>query len=86
MIIEDDAEYSNEPVVSNDCIVKLSSGIQSMPEVTICIVPNQGRVKQDRKEVKYLPYNAELPQALKGKKVGEKISFKKISYEVLSIE
>ena len=48
-----------------------------MPEVTICIVPNQGRVKQDQKgEVKYLPYNAELPQALRGKKVGDRISFK----------
>lgn len=86
MLIDNDAEYSHEPVVSNDCIVKLSTGITAMPEVTICIVPNQGRVKQDRKEVKYLPYNAELPQALKGKKVGEKISFKKIIYEILSIE
>ena len=86
MLIEDDEEYSNEPVVTKDCIVKLSSGIPSMPEVTICIVPNQGRVKQDRKEVKYLPYNAELPQALKGKKVGDKISFKTINYEIINIE
>ena len=86
LLIEDDVEYSNEPMVTKDCIVKLHSGIPSMPEVTICIVPNQGRIKQDRKEVKYLPYNAELPQALKGKKVGDKISFKKVSYEVLSIE
>ena len=57
-----------------------------MPEVTMCIVPNQGRVKQDRKEVKYLPYNAELPQALRGKKVGDKISFKTINYEIINIE
>ena len=86
MLIEDDEEYSNEPVVTKDCIVKLSFGIPSMPEVTICIVPNQGRVKQDRKEVKYLPYNAELPQALRGKKVGDKISFKTINYEIINIE
>jgi len=41
---------------------------------------------QDRKEVKYLPYNADLPQALKGKEVGQKINFKKITYEIISIE
>ena len=86
MLIDDNVDYKPEPGVSNDCIVKLTSSIASMPEVTICIVPNQGRIKRDQGEVKYLPFNAELPQALKGKQVGEKISFNKITYEIISID
>ena len=86
LLVEDSIDYKAEPAVSNDCIVRLTTNVASIPEVTICIVPNQGRIKQDRKEVKYLPYNAELSQALKGKEVGQKINFKKITYEIISIE
>ena len=86
LLIDNEEEKNTAPVVSNDCIVKLATRIDSMPEITICIVPNQGRIKQDRKEVKYLPYNAELPQALKGRQIGDEISFKKNSYTIISID
>lgn len=86
LLIEDDEEYTNEPVVTKDCIVRLSSDNPSIPEVTICIAPNQGRIDLNRPELKVLPHNGELPKALFGCKKGDKIEFKKTVYTVLDIQ
>lgn len=85
LLLEDDEEYSNEPVVTKDCIVKLSSNNLSIPEVTICIAPNQGRIDLNRPELKVLPHNAELPKALLGYRKGDKIEFKKTVYTIIDI-
>ena len=87
VLVSDDIEEIYELVVSKDCIVNLSTNNKLRPNVVLSIVPNQGRmIKENTNGIIYLVFNADLPMALIGNKVGSSVNFNNTTYKIESIE
>ena len=72
-------------VVSKDCIVNLSSDNKLRPKIALAIVPNRGRFIENPKDIIYQVFNAEVPIALIGSRVGESVKFRNTTYTIESI-
>lgn len=86
LLEDEDEDEPLGPIVSKDCIVTLKTDNKSIPKITLAIVPNQGRISKNSKEITYLVFNAELPSALMGYKVEETVKFRNTTYTIESIE
>ena len=84
-LVDDEEVKSYEYVVSKDCIVNLSSDNKLRPKIALAIVPNRGRFIENPKDIIYQVFNAELPIALIGSRVGESVKFRNTTYTIESI-